>query len=622
MRPIGTPDGTGIHIDSGLCRRCGACTGVCPTGALERSFLPEDELYGLIDEALAGIPEGAVLVLAGSELCDTLDALPLSDRIAIATFPSLLVLDENHLVYAARRGATGIAVVGSLFSHHGVPALLQDALALTETLVGVPTIYVEGGDSGRLAQALASFETALPKTNPPTIPAGPLQGTRREQLAALLSAPAIPAASLTAAAFGQVRVQEAGCTLCGGCARGCPTGALGFDPADGALRFRPLSCVACGLCASSCPERVLSFEAGLHADVDLLAEQVLVEDEVVPCVDCGVPHLPVRLQRRVRDLLAERQDLPQEATQVDRCARCRTIGVLPAPRDVEASVGDLSARAVLGLAEPPPSGCACGRSGGCRSGAQPASLDPGLRATEASREAHYPRSPLPAEIERRSFLKGLGTMLSGFIALISGEARARSETASAVGSQAKRRMAMAIDLDKCIGCHACTVACKAENNIPLGAFRDWVEEHLIGTYPHAMPYFLPKLCNQCDDPGCLRACPTGAIFRRGDGIVDLNPEICIGCRACNVACPYGMTFMNTDRGTADKCNFCSHRVDQGLDPACVDVCPSQCRIFGDLEDPESPVSVYLRERRTQVLRRDLGLGPNIHYVSLPAELNR
>jgi tetrathionate reductase subunit B len=166
------------------------------------------------------------------------------------------------------------------------------------------------------------------------------------------------------------------------------------------------------------------------------------------------------------------------------------------------------------------------------------------------------------------------------------------------------------------------VACKAENHVPLGVFRDWVEEHQLGQYPHARPYFLPKLCNHCDDPGCLRACPTGAIHRRADGIVDINHTLCIGCRACNQACPYGATFMDPVRGTADKCNFCAHRVDQGLRPACVDICPTQCRIFGDLHDEESPISQYLRDKPTQVLRQELGLGPNVRYVALPNELNR
>lgn len=181
---------------------------------------------------------------------------------------------------------------------------------------------------------------------------------------------------------------------------------------------------------------------------------------------------------------------------------------------------------------------------------------------------------------------------------------------------------MVIDLHRCIGCHACTAICKAENNVPLGVFRDWVEEHVLGEYPHAQPFFLPKLCNQCSDPSCLRACPTGAIHMRSDGIVNIDHDICIGCRACNQACPYGVPFMDPVRGTADKCNFCTHRVDDGLNPACVDICPTSCRIFGDLNDPESPPSRALRGNPHQVLRQELGLGPNVRYLGLPAELDR
>jgi tetrathionate reductase subunit B len=188
--------------------------------------------------------------------------------------------------------------------------------------------------------------------------------------------------------------------------------------------------------------------------------------------------------------------------------------------------------------------------------------------------------------DRRGFLRAAGASLAGSIAGLFGSTESALAAPPAEGSP--KRLGMVIDLERCIGCHACTAACKAENHVPLGVFRDWVEEHVLGEYPHATPYFLPKLCNQCTDPGCLRACPTGAIFMRSDGIVDINHDICIGCRACNQACPYGATFMDPVRGTADKCNFCAHRVDQELRPACVDVCPTQCRIFGDLNDEDRP----------------------------------
>jgi tetrathionate reductase subunit B len=225
-------------------------------------------------------------------------------------------------------------------------------------------------------------------------------------------------------------------------------------------------------------------------------------------------------------------------------------------------------------------------------------------------------------MSRRDFIGGLSVTFGGLASLATGKAEGAQPAREAFPERGTKRLGMVIDLERCIGCHACTVACKAENNVPLGVFRDWVEEHVLGEYPHAVPHFLPKLCNQCTDPGCLRACPTGALFMRPDGIVDMNHDICIGCRACNQACPYGVPFMDPVRGTADKCNFCSHRVDEGLNPACVDICPSSCRIFGDLNDPESAPSRALQGKPHQVLRQELGLGPNVRYLGLPAELDR
>ncbi|MDZ7779801.1 MAG: 4Fe-4S binding protein [Gemmatimonadota bacterium] len=592
MRPLATPEGTVIHIDGGLCQRCGACTGVCPTGALERAFLPDDELIGLLEEAVTEAPTAPLLVLAGTEHDAALGAfVPPSGPVARVTIPSLLILNENHFLHAARLGVAGIAVVGGPLSHHGSPALIEDALGLSEALGGPPTRYVEARAAAQIAIELTAFADSLPIRNPPPEPALAPRGRRREQLAALVQGSTVPSAPVPEAAFGRVSIQADGCTLCGACSRSCPTDALSFHPAQGSLTFEPIACVGCGLCEAACPEQVLTLTPGLPVGVDLLAPQTLVEDTVAACVSCGAPHLPERLLRSVRNLLDGRSDLPAEVAQIDRCPACRTIGVVE-PEPVSAPQ----------VARPAESGCGCSSETCCSS--QPAQT-----------------TPAEPGVGRRSFLQGIGTALSALATLAAGGAPAQTPGGPAAAPKA-RRLGMVIDLEKCIGCHACTVACKAENDVPLGVFRDWVEEHLLGEFPDARPYFLPKLCNQCDDPGCLRACPTGAIFRRGDGIIDLEPDICIGCRACNQACPYGITFMNPARGTADKCNFCAHRIDEGLNPACVDVCPSQCRIFGDLNDDESPVSQYLRDRSTQVLRRDLGLGPNVHYVGLPAELNR
>ncbi|MBT4429920.1 MAG: 4Fe-4S dicluster domain-containing protein, partial [Nitrospinaceae bacterium] len=152
------------------------------------------------------------------------------------------------------------------------------------------------------------------------------------------------------------------------------------------------------------------------------------------------------------------------------------------------------------------------------------------------------------------------------------------------------KYAMAIDLSQCIGCHACTIACKSEHDIPIGSWRCWVKEVEKGVFPQTRREFLPVLCNQCDDAPCKNICPTSALFRRPDGIVDLDPEWCIGCKACMVACPYDQLFIDPNTNTAEKCNFCSNRLEAGLEPACVVVCPTQCRIFGDREDEGSRLS--------------------------------
>ncbi|HEV8662107.1 MAG TPA: NrfD/PsrC family molybdoenzyme membrane anchor subunit [Candidatus Methylomirabilis sp.] len=172
----------------------------------------------------------------------------------------------------------------------------------------------------------------------------------------------------------------------------------------------------------------------------------------------------------------------------------------------------------------------------------------------------------------------------------------------------------AIDVRKCIGCHACTVACKAEHEIPIGVWRCWVKTVEKGTFPETRRFFLPVLCNQCEAAPCARICPTGALFFRPDGIVDLDGDRCIGCRACMAACPYSQIFIDPNTHTAEKCNFCANRVDRGLQPACVVVCPTECRIFGDLDDPDSQLSRLLEREATTVRKPEKGTRPKIWYV--------
>ena len=155
----------------------------------------------------------------------------------------------------------------------------------------------------------------------------------------------------------------------------------------------------------------------------------------------------------------------------------------------------------------------------------------------------------------------------------------------AVVDVAAARWVKVLDQTRCIGCHACTTACKSENEVPVGVTRTYVKSVDVGTFPTARRAFQVTRCNQCEDAPCVEACPTGAMFQRPDGIVDFDKQVCIGCKACMAACPYDAIFINPEDHSAEKCNFCAHRLEVGLEPACVVVCPVEAIVVGDLNDP-------------------------------------
>jgi Fe-S-cluster-containing dehydrogenase component len=175
------------------------------------------------------------------------------------------------------------------------------------------------------------------------------------------------------------------------------------------------------------------------------------------------------------------------------------------------------------------------------------------------------------------------------------------------------RWAKVLDQTRCIGCHACSTACKSENLVPLGVNRTYVKAVEIGAFPTVRRAFQVTRCNQCDDAPCTHACPTRAMYRRRDGIVDFDKAICIGCKACIAACPYDAIFINPDDGAAEKCNFCSHRVDAGLEPACVTVCPTQAIVVGDLADPTSRVAALVHRDAVAVRRPEKDTLPKVFY---------
>jgi tetrathionate reductase subunit B len=183
---------------------------------------------------------------------------------------------------------------------------------------------------------------------------------------------------------------------------------------------------------------------------------------------------------------------------------------------------------------------------------------------------------------------------------------------------------MAIDLERCTGCHACSVACKVENDVPLGNFRTKVYYLDRGQYPNVRRFFLPVVCQQCEDAPCLKACPTAAIERRADGIVHIDVNTCRGHGRCEDACPYGAIYVDPVRNIADKCDFCSHRLAAGMEPACVETCPGGTLIFGDLNDPQSPVSQFRAKYRHEltVLKPEEKTAAQVHYRGLQRDVER
>lgn len=171
-----------------------------------------------------------------------------------------------------------------------------------------------------------------------------------------------------------------------------------------------------------------------------------------------------------------------------------------------------------------------------------------------------------------------------------------------------------IDNRKCIGCHACTVACKSEHQVPIGVDRTWVKYVEKGTFPNNRRLFSVMRCNHCDWAPCVTICPVTALYRRTDGVVDFNNERCIGCKSCLQACPYDALYIDPDTNTAAKCNFCTHRLDVGLQPSCVVVCPEQAIIAGDMSDPESEISQLLARHPVQVRKPEKETKPKLFYI--------
>lgn len=180
------------------------------------------------------------------------------------------------------------------------------------------------------------------------------------------------------------------------------------------------------------------------------------------------------------------------------------------------------------------------------------------------------------------------------------------------------KLGFLIDHRKCIGCHACSVACKEEHQVPLGVYRTWVKYIEKGDFPNARRHFTVLRCNHCEDAPCVTICPVTALYKRSDGIVDFDPNVCIGCKACMQACPYDALYIDPNTDTAAKCNFCAHRVEVGLQPSCQIVCPTQAIVSGDLDDPNSHIASLTAREPVQVRKPEKGTKPQLFYINADA----
>ncbi|UCH61815.1 MAG: 4Fe-4S dicluster domain-containing protein [Fidelibacterota bacterium] len=245
-------------------------------------------------------------------------------------------------------------------------------------------------------------------------------------------------------------------------------------------------------------------------------------------------------------------------------------------------------------------------------------------------------------MKRRKFLSSLTNLT---LLIISGSVvkttlRGAVETYLTDTAGAKKRFTMGIQTQKCIGCGRCVTACKTENNVPEEPFyfRTWVEHYVVkkddSVIVHSInggsgeisenikehdvlrSFFVPKLCNHCENPPCVQVCPVGATFKTEDGIVLVDEDRCIGCSYCLQACPYGARYIRPATHIADKCTLCYHRIKKGLNPVCVEVCPTQARVFGDLESGASPLVRLKRMKNTHVLKPALNTEPKVFYTDL------
>lgn len=251
---------------------------------------------------------------------------------------------------------------------------------------------------------------------------------------------------------------------------------------------------------------------------------------------------------------------------------------------------------------------------------------------------------------RRKFLQGsIAGIIAASVPLSAFRFLSPAQVQASIGDAATRWVFL-VDTYKCVGCGLCVAACKQENEVPYEApvTRTWVERYVVtrdgkthvdspqgGRDGFVSPridgeeidpaavskaFFVPKLCNQCDNPACVQVCPVGATYQTRDGVVLVDRSWCIGCGYCIMACPYGVRFFHPEHKVAEKCNFCYHRISKGLKTACVQACPFGARRIGNLKNPDDPVTQRIMTERVAVLKDEYGTKPQVFYIGLDTEV--
>ena len=680
-----------ILIDAESCQRCGACVAACPTGALQRSFAPEEHVFCVLREALehrSGNLPLAVVHCTHGEVRGLQTRPTRSERVVEFDAPSIHLFSEVHLLALLAMGYRGAVLVGCLRCED------ERSLAHPREMVDLANRLLAAWGSRESRLAVASGHDFDVMTSPQSnlqiegLPYEdrwlPPEGawSKRElliDLAQFFSRTFRRAAATNSThvegnvrhaekghsrdPYGKVTLAEDKCTLCGACSGVCPTGALQMTTGNG-LTFREIDCVACGLCVSSCVENAMSVEHRLPQDIPaVLQRQLLKQTAWHSCPKCGcttysrdyVQKLEARLAGSPAYLTEENREL------LRMCESCKSRRMFGSLSWNDGENDGLPNNEETGQEKKLP-----------REISLPVLSNADVTAIQQRREAEVK----VADVSRRDFMRLAASIATaaGFTALSS--ATAAEETAATRGFTlpawdpslidqnalirmqvdlaralqkplAERRWIMVIDLARCVGCHACTIACVAENQLPPGVVYRPVIEEEVGTYPNVRRRFIPRPCMQCDNPPCVPVCPVNATWKREDGITVIDYNKCIGCRYCLTACPYSArtsdfgAFYSDDTperqpyetlanfeyqsrwnrtehgspiGNARKCHFCIHRIEEGMLPACVTTCIGVATYFGDANDPQSLVSELIASSRVTRLKEEMGTKPRVYYL--------